>query len=187
VKFVPQVDAVRTPATLAEVAGAMSRAYTAVRGHSPVSEDSYLIPTAQSAFETGQWKSMFNWNTGNVTTGNLSTDDWMYEYAGSLRFKSFPDLDAGSLDQMKVLQRMKALDAADAGDVPGFVDALRRGKYIGNDENAYRALANTIPQLLSKFHGVSPQPARAKSTSPWAILGGLTVIAAAVVVARRIK
>ena len=157
----------------------MRRAYVAVTARMPVSEASYLMPLAQSAFETGNWRSMFGWNTGNITTHG-DPDDWFYQYAGSLKFKSYPSLDDGALAQVKTLNHMHALEAADAGDVAGFVDELRRGHYIGNDQKAYQDLQNALPSLMAKYRGVVPAPASASSPPSLAkpLLIGAAIIAA---------
>jgi len=172
---VGQVDAVKTPATPGEVAGAMLRAYARVTGTGPTTETGYLMPLAQSAFETGHWKSMFNWNTGNVTSSGAG--DWVYEYAGSLRFQAYASLDDGATSHVAFLKHCGALGAMDAGDVHGFVEALRACKYIGSDEASYQALEASLPSILAKYRGTLPLPPPAAAGS---MLGALAKGAAIV-------
>jgi len=152
-----QVDAVKTPYVAPVVAGAFVYAYTRVVGAPPPAQSSYLMPMAQSAVETGYWKSMFNNNAGNMTATSPNTQDWMFEYAGSHRFRSYSTLGAGAVDMVTWLFKHGALAFADANDLTGYVGALQRACYVGcppeGDMNAYAA---GISSAMHKYSGIVP-------------------------------
>lgn len=62
------VDPVKTPLTLAEAASAMRTALSAGKTEL-VRDDILALAIAKSALETGRWRSMWNWNWGNVKAG----------------------------------------------------------------------------------------------------------------------
>ena len=180
----PQVTAEKTPYVAPVIAGAFIWAYTQVTGRDPVSQASYLMPMAQSAVETGYWRSMFNNNTGNVTSAG-GADEWMFEYVGSHRFRSYPTLGQGALAQMRWLAKHGALGFADSNDLTGYIGALKGGCYVGcppeGDMSAYQA---SMASAMHKYNGVTPVPYSesglmlTSTTRAW-LLGGALLLGAA--------
>lgn len=62
------VDPVKTPMSLTEAASALRTALSAGRSEL-VRDDVLCLGLAKSALETGRWRSMWNWNWGNVKAG----------------------------------------------------------------------------------------------------------------------
>ncbi len=62
------VDPVKTVMSLSEAASALRTALSAGRSDL-VRDDVLCLALAKSALETGRWKSMWNWNWGNVKAG----------------------------------------------------------------------------------------------------------------------
>jgi hypothetical protein len=155
----PQVAAQKTPYVAPVIAGAYVWAYSQVTGRNPVSQASYLMPMAQGAVESGYFRSMYNNNPGNVTAGHPDTQDWMVEYQGSHRFRSYNTLGQGVLDQLQWLHHHGVIPFADANDLDGYVSALQRGCYVGcppeGDMNAYKA---GIASAMHKYNGITPVP-----------------------------
>lgn len=185
----PQVEALKTPASAADVAGAMSRAYVKLTGNAPPAESSYLMPLAQSALETANWKSLYNFDLGNVTTANPN-DSWFFQYQGSLKFKAYASLDDGALAMMSWLQKHGAIAAADANDLNAYGDALQRGCYVGcpwscgagiSPETCRAKYLAGIASLMHRYAGVvpsaAPTPPSQNNTS--ALLKGIAIIGAA--------
>lgn len=182
-----QVDAVKTPASAADVAGAVWRAYVKLTGNSPPAESSYLMPLAQSAFETGSWQKMIDWNTGYLTAA--AGEDWFLAYSGSLHFKAYDSLDDGALAMMSWLFKHGALAAADANDLNAYGDALQRGCYVGCpwscgagiDPATCRArYMGGIASLMHRYAGVVPAPASSPSqNNTSALVKGAAIIGAA--------
>jgi hypothetical protein len=126
-----EVPPIPTPVANADAVAAFRAAYVAVTGQEPVSESSYVLPAAQSALETGQWKKMFNFNAGNITHVPNDGHPFMHEYSGSLPFRAYPDLVSGVVDMMHLLARRGLLSFADAGDVVGYNNRLAQVGYVG--------------------------------------------------------
>ncbi len=59
-----RVEAVRTPATKEQVSRALVVAWWALL-HEPPTREAIMLMTAQSAFECGWWKALWNFNIGN--------------------------------------------------------------------------------------------------------------------------
>lgn len=186
----PQVAATKTPATAADVAGAMWRAYVKLTGNTPPAESSYLMPLAQSALETGNWTKLYNFDLGNVTTAHPDQEDWFYQYAGSLKFKAYASLDDGALAMMTWLFKHGALAAADANDLNAYGDALQRGCYVGCpwscgagiDPATCRAqYMSGIASLMHRYAGVVPSstPLPPSQNNTTALAKGAAIVAAA--------
>lgn len=62
------VDPVKTPMALMDAAMALRTALSAGRSEL-VRDDVLCLALAKSALETGRWRSMWNWNWGNVKAG----------------------------------------------------------------------------------------------------------------------
>jgi hypothetical protein len=164
---VPQVIAQKTPYVAPVIAGAYVWAYAQVTGHTPVSQASYLMPMAQGAVESGYFRSMYNNNPGNVTAGNPASQDWVFEYPGSHRFRAYATLGQGVLDQLQWLHKHGCLPFADANDLGGYVSALQRGCYVGcPPEGDMAAYQNGIATAMHKYNGITPVPYSESSFIP---------------------
>lgn len=167
----------------------MARAYVTLTGDAPPAESSYLMPLAQSALETANWKKLYWWDFGNVTTANPN-DDWFVQYAGSLRFKAFDSIDDGALAMMSWLYKHGALTAADANDLQAYGNALERGCYVGcpwscgagiDPATCKAQYMSGIASLMKRYAGVVPEaaPQGSQKSIGGALLKGIAVVAAA--------
>ncbi len=126
------------------------------------------VLTAQSALESGRWKSMHRFNPGNIK----ASESYEYLYCqfrcnevigGKVRwfdpphpqtnFRAFLDLDTGVLDYLRFLSQRthysQAWLAAEAGDPARFVHALKTAGYFTADEAPYRrAVASLFNEYL---------------------------------------
>jgi len=152
----PQVDAVHTPSSPSEVAGALVDAYRTIIGTDPPSSDSYIIPTAQAAVETAAFgQGLWNYNLGNITAANDSVD-WMLLPGNSLHFRSYESLADGAADLIRWLKRHGVIQYADAGDISGYVNALQNACYVGCDPGPYPAYQKGIENYVQQYGGVVP-------------------------------
>jgi hypothetical protein len=138
--------------------GAFLAAYRAIVGQEPPSKSSYVIPCAQSAVETGHWKSMYNYNAGNVTHGGDSYD-WDYEYAGSYKFRSYASAQDGVNDMMRVLKKDGVIPFADQNDIPGYIAQLAKTCYVGcikGSYNPYPAYQKALTSIAANLMTVTP-------------------------------
>jgi len=114
------------------------------------------VLTAQSALESGRWRSMHRFNPGNIK----ASDSYEYLYCQfrcneviggkvewfdpphpQTNFRAFMDLDTGVLDYLRFLsQRARyaaAWQAAAKGDPSAFVHALKMSGYFTANEGPY--------------------------------------------------
>lgn len=133
------------------------------------------LVAAQSALETSWWgsrdgKGFYNFNFGNVTP--LGTQPyWSTPSIKGMRYRSFSNAPAGAAAFVGWLASHGALMAASAGDVAGYMAALKKGCYLGcigrtdpstgkpiteADYDAYQAGIESIMATLAK---VTPLPA----------------------------
>jgi hypothetical protein len=159
-----QVESVLTPSSAPVVAGAMVAAYKAETGSDPPARSSWLIPVAQSALETLNWRAMWNWNPGNYTHGPKDSYDWFFighnalGEASHLQFRSYGSLGEGCRDLMRWLKSHGTIASADAGDVPGYVKSLQAGWYVGSDPAVYPKYQKAIASLVEQYKAVEPVP-----------------------------
>jgi hypothetical protein len=111
--------------------------------------DALLILVSQSQYETGGWKSCWNWNFGNVTHVKGDGRDWFWsgDKDGAGRpvrhqFVSFPTPEDGARAYLNFLKKHYAFawSFVLAGDPRGFVHALKSKKpypYFEGDETTY--------------------------------------------------
>ena len=111
------------------------------------------VLTAQSALESGRWRSMHRFNPGNIK----ASDAYEYLYCQfrcneviggkvlwfdpphpQTNFRAFMDLETGVLDYLRFLQRRHSWVAAEAGDPARFVHVLKtEDHYFTADEAPY--------------------------------------------------
>lgn len=142
-----EVAATPTPAGVTDVQTAIILAYTQKRGHSPPREESWLWPLALSAFETGYWQNLYNFNAGNVIFTVPPGGPWYRNphvlASTGLTFRSFDGLVQGARAMLDALDSHGGLSAADAGDLGAFQTALNG--YLGS--GTYPDLEGTIQAL----------------------------------------
>jgi hypothetical protein len=134
------------------------------------------VLTAQSALESGRWKSMHRFNPGNIK----ASDSYEYLYCqfacdeiinGKIEkfypphpqtnFRAFMDLDTGVLDYLRFLsQRARyssSWHAAEAGDPALFVHALKNAGYFTADEAPY---LRSVVSLFNEYSRLLADPTR---------------------------
>lgn len=158
-----QVAAVKTPVTLQDFYAAILRAWPAVIGGSP-SHASILVLLAQSAFETGYWKSLFAFNFGNAKHVPGDGYDYYVIPCGEIidgqnvnlpacEFRAFDSLDAGVTDYLKMLRNRfsSAWPAVEAGDPAQFAHLLKlKGYYTDTEAHYTSSLVSIFNSLKSK-------------------------------------
>jgi len=160
-----QIAPVATPSDPATVAGAMIWAYQYVTGRAPPSRSSWLMPLAQSAFETANWQQMYNNNAGYISQPNKSQT---YYFRGSnpVPFAVYPTLGQGCAALIRWLQRTGALAGADANNLQTYGAALQSGGYLGSDPSQYPAYLAGIQSEMQRYANVVPTPYSESPTGP---------------------
>lgn len=93
---------------------------------------------AQSALETAGWVGgLWNWNVGNITQPNAALA--VYQPGVDLPFAKYDSLAAGAKAMVDLLTAKGVIQHAAAGDLAGYVDALKAMHYAGDaDYGAYK-------------------------------------------------
>jgi len=178
-----------TPLTPGEATQAISIGYAKVTGKKPTEKVLGLL-VGQTALETGDWKSLHNFNFGNAKA--TSSDPyfsyfrcwelengvkvWYDPPHPACKFAAHKNAAEGAAHYIRVLKRRdhwwKGLHS---GTTPGFVEALSTApKYFTANASEY---AHTLDQRLSRFMPLVKQYAYRPS-----VIGG-TVAALALVAA----
>lgn len=182
-----QIAPVATPSDPATVAGAMIWAYQYVTGRAPPSKSSWLMPVAQSAFETANWQQMYGNNAGYISQPNKSQP---YYFRGSnpVPFAWYPTLGQGCAALIRWLQRTGALAAADANNLQAYGVALQSGGYLGSDPSQYPVYLAGISSEMQRYTNVVPVPYSEGgivpvNTTNWQALGLAALVVSAAGVA----
>jgi hypothetical protein len=147
-----QVPAVLTPTNASSVANAIVLALK-IMGRDVSRQESWLYPLAVSQFETDvptrNWRQLYNHNVGNVTASANVAGKWYLNphVTTGLRFRSYSSLVSGAKAMLQAMQHAGALDAADKGDLPGFLramDSYNKGYAALDLAPIVRALRGTI-------------------------------------------
>lgn len=176
-----------TPISAEQLYGALTRAWPSVVGGT-ANRASLLVLLAQSALETGAWKSLYNYNLGNVK--HVQGDGYDFfsircnEFANGqevwsqCQFRAYPNLDTGAQDYLAFLVRRfrTAWSAVEDGDPDDFVHRLKAAGYFTSSESDYQAgvrryfdsFSNSITGALAAV------PKKAASVGA-IVLGGLSV------------
>lgn len=147
----------RTPVTPAEMYAALANAWRR-RFDAEPSRASLLVLLAQSGIETGDWRSMWNYNVGNVK--RVKGQPWtmlahVWEILDGKKvvfepphpqthFRAFADLEAGVAAYLDTMagRFAKSWQEVIAGDPEGFARALKAQHYYTAPVDAYaKALA----------------------------------------------
>lgn len=159
------VPAHKTPITPADVAQALRSAWSQLFGGVP-SDATIALLMAQSALETGRWRSCWNWNLGNIKPGSKWQGDtcqfscnevidgkvvWFNPPHPQTTFRAYADLAAAAADYLWLLHRrftacwMHVLRP----DPVAFSQALKRQGYYTAPEPPYtRAVASLFREYL---------------------------------------
>lgn len=152
-----QVAPSRTPLSGTQAANAIASAYTAVVGEPP-SQGTLAILTSHWALETGQGKSMYNFNFAGIKgrgpegmTAVMNTREGYGPSAVRIQdgFRAYTSAQAGAKDYVALLQRKfgSALAAAQAEQPERFAQELKAGGYYTGDPAAY---AKGVTQLANR-------------------------------------
>jgi flagellar protein FlgJ len=158
------VEPERTPVSRAEIRSAIASAYQRVTGR-PASAALVDTLSAQASLETGNGRSMYNFNFGGIKgsgpqgqTAHCMTHEVIGGRDVTLRqgFRAYSSLQEGAEDFLRVLtQRFgAALSKAQLGDVDGFAHMLKQAGYYTASEAQYagalrsRNGAGAAPQEL---------------------------------------
>jgi hypothetical protein len=158
-----RVERVKTVISEAQMAQAVIEAWAELFGGQP-SKTQVAILLAHSAHETGNWKFMYNYNVGNVTTDGKGKFDYQDELETDeqvspgvwkkmrLKFISFPTLKDGVVDYMKRLSGGRyavawknVLDP----DPINFSKTLKKQKYYTANEAPY---TKDLTQLYYQYN-----------------------------------
>lgn len=152
-----QVMPSRTPLSGSQASEAIRSAYVAVTGEQP-SRGTLAILTSHWALETGQGKSMYNYNFAGIKgrgpegmTAVMNTREGFGDHAVKIRdgFRAYTSAEAGARDYVSLLQRKygNALEAARAEAPARFAEELKAGGYYTGDPALY---AKGVTQLANR-------------------------------------
>lgn len=147
-----KVERVRTDISEPQMAQAIIAAWSGMFGTPPSKEQVSMI-LAQNNLETGNRKSMWNYNVGNITHTKgdgfdySESQDWHYDNNHqkvyyTAKFRAYPDLQTGVTDYLKLLKSKHYAGAFEHilhPDPAAFSKALKAGGYYGADEKVYTA------------------------------------------------
>lgn len=162
-----------THVTLRDVLTGIRSAYETVEGVTP-SKPCLAILTAQSALESGRWRSCHRFNLGNVKAGQSYEGyytqfrcnevlkdklEWFDPPHPQTNFRAFLSLEGGCLDHVRILKRRfpGAFGAAKAGDPALFGHALKLERYYTADEAPY---VRAVTSLTSEYLRSLEEPMR---------------------------
>lgn len=154
------VRAARTQLSGEQAASALRSAWTRVRGEPPRAETLSIL-VGQWAHETGRGASMLNYNFGGLKgtgptglSAAYTTREGWGEGAthGVARFRAYGSAEEGASDYVSLLARRypDAVRAAEQGDAPGFVRALKAGGYFTDNEAAYSKSVQSLAALAAR-------------------------------------
>jgi hypothetical protein len=147
------VERVQTNISESQMAAAIIAAWKELFEQTPCKEQVSMI-LAHNNLETGSRKHMFNYNVGNITHTNgdgfdfWSTKDWHWDQQHTAKvfygakFRSYPSLEAGVKDYIKLLSGKyysSAWQHIVNPDPEAFSKALKAKGYYATDEKEYTA------------------------------------------------
>lgn len=170
-----------TSCTVDECARAFSSALETVTGATPTKRHLCIL-LAQSALESGRWRSMHCWNFGNVkaspTYSGLYCQFRCNEVIGGkvlwfdpphpqCNFRAFESIETGAVDHMRFLSLRKsyaqAWGQARLGDPVAFVHALKLSGYFTADEGPY---SRAVTLLFMEYMRLLTEPERDTLPAP---------------------
>lgn len=164
-----------TALTVRDVMWAFRVAFEAVTGLTP-SRDSLALLTAQSALETGRWKSIHCFNLGNIKASESYEGyyclfrcnevingkvEWFDPPHPQCRFRAFKSLEDGAKDHLQFLAGRTRYATSWSmllrGDPEGFVRALKAAGYFTANEQSYKAAVVSLFREYSKILESDPR------------------------------
>lgn len=171
-KLVPDL---LTPCTPVEFMLAIRSGLEQQTGTTP-SDAHVCVLTAQSALESGRWKSMHRNNPGNIKAGESyeflycqfrcnevigGRVEWFDPPHPQTNFRAFMDLETGVLDYLRFLsgrpRYVQAWLAAQKGNPDAFVHALKTAGYFTADEAPYH---RAVMSLFREYMRLLQEPHR---------------------------
>jgi flagellum-specific peptidoglycan hydrolase FlgJ len=154
---ITEVPKEKTPVSQEEATTYIDSAFQRVFGGKPTPKQLAIL-VAQSAFETGWWKDMYNYNYGNIKgygpsglTTRLPTTEGYGKTKISIvdGFRAYADAFEGVDDYLELLRDKypKASECMKKEDVDGFVRELQ-GHYFTGSPSAYKSAVNKIVKQL---------------------------------------
>ncbi|MBL9028110.1 MAG: hypothetical protein JNL21_38315 [Myxococcales bacterium] len=148
-----EVDTRATPLSPGEIKSSLATAYQKLHGREAPRELLDTL-TAQVCTETASGARMHDYNFGGIKgqspnglTARVSTREVLDGREVKIKdgFRAYRTPIEGALDYVSFLERRfpRALEAAEKGDVNGYVGALKAGRYFTADESAYAAAIRT--------------------------------------------
>lgn len=173
-----RIPRVRTSVSETQIASAILEAWQQLFGDTPTKQQVGLV-IAQNSLETGNRKSMWNYNVGNITTDgkgsydfydDLQTDEQIQPGIWkkmNLKYRAYPSLIDGVKDYLKLLSGKKYSKAWDHilhPDPIAFSKALKESGYYTANEAPY---TKTMAKLYNQFNNSnSYEQARSGKTEP---------------------
>jgi hypothetical protein len=171
-----------TKVTAKDCARAFRSAFETVVGKTP-SDACLALLVAQSALESGRWKSMHCWNFGNIKASpeysgfycqfrcNEVIDgrvQWFDPPHPQCNFRAFRSAEGGAVDHIGFLANRRryaeAWRIAQTGDPVAFVGALKRAGYFTADEAPYRrAVTSLFNEYLRMVVEMADEPREPES------------------------
>lgn len=157
-----RVNRFRTAVSAPQMAQAIIKAWNQLFGVTPTKEQVAMV-LAQNSLETGNRKSMWNYNVGNITTDgkgsydffdDLPTDEQIQPGVWkkmNLKYRAYPSLNEGAKDYLKFLSSKKYSSAWQniiKPDPVAFSKALKSSKYYTANEAPY---TKAITRLYKQF------------------------------------
>lgn len=144
-----QVEKVKTDVSLTELVNSFARAWQTLLSRKP-SKEQLAMFVSQNSLETGNRKSMYNYNIGNIIAGNSGYDYFLGNDTNRGKpivqhFRAYKTLDEGVLDYLKILYKgyPQAFQAANTGDPKNYAHSLlenpKRQYYDATVEKSYAA------------------------------------------------
>ncbi len=172
------LEAVKTPVAPLDVARALRAAWMRVLGNEPANQQLAVL-LAQSALETGRWKSCWNYNLGNQKGGGKWTGDtcqfrcnevikgkvlWFDPPHPQTTFRAYDTLVDGVTDYLWLLRRRftRAWEFVLRGDPEAFSRMLKAQNYYTASEPPYtkalKSLFSEYLRLLNTYESDAPPP-----------------------------
>ena len=175
----------KTPLTPGQALGVLEAALP-----SGFTRTGVLMVAAQSAVETAHWGAMYGWNFGNVTpsANQLAQGANYFEHpeTGSMRYLAFKNPLDGARAMTAWLQSHGVYQAAELGDLAGYMQALQNGSYLGTvglvdgsghtvSQDDYTAYGADIASIANELANVAAVPY--SPSSGWWKAAGLAALA----------
>lgn len=157
-----RVDRVKTPISETQMAQAVIESWKQLFGNTPTKEQVGLV-VAQNSLETGNRKSMWNYNVGNVTTDGKGSYDFYDDLTTdeqtepgvwkkmNLKYRAYPSLMDGVKDYLRFLsgkRYSKAWQHIVDPDPAAFSKSLKEAGYYTANEVPY---TRNMVKLHSQF------------------------------------